>query len=105
MGSVFALLGVLLSIMLTEWGWASPLAVCAVIAIGMSLGWLHGLLITRLRLQPFIVTLCGCCCTGAWRGSLRTTRPKVLETPPGSKDSATWQRAACWEFPCLLFCC
>ena len=58
-GSVFALLGVLLSIMLTEWGWASPLAVCAVIAIGMGLGWLHGLLITRLRLQPFIVTLCG----------------------------------------------
>ena len=58
-GSVFALLGVLLSIMLTEWAWASPLAVFAVIAIGMSLGWLHGLLITRLRLQPFIVTLCG----------------------------------------------
>jgi len=58
-GSVLALLGVLLSIMLTEWGWASPLAVGAVIAVGMSLGWLHGLLITRLRLQPFIVTLCG----------------------------------------------
>src|SRR5436309_9963735 len=51
-GSVFALLGVLLSIMLTEWGWASPLAVGAVIAVGMGLGWLHGLLITRLRLQP-----------------------------------------------------
>ena len=58
-GSVFALLGVLLSIMLTEWGWASPLAVGAVITVGMGLGWLHGLLITRLRLQPFIVTLCG----------------------------------------------
>jgi len=58
-GSVFALLGVLLSIMLTEWGWASPLAVGAVIVVGMGLGWLHGLLITRLRLQPFIVTLCG----------------------------------------------
>ena len=58
-GSVFALLGVLLSIMLTEWGWASPLAVGAVILVGMGLGWLHGLLITRLRLQPFIVTLCG----------------------------------------------
>ena len=58
-GSVFALLGVLLSIMLTEWGWASPLAVGAVIMAGMVLGWLHGLLITRLRLQPFIVTLCG----------------------------------------------
>src|SRR5215468_8057327 len=58
-GSVFALLGVLLSILLTEWGWPSPLAVGAVITVGMALGWLHGLLITRLRLQPFIVTLCG----------------------------------------------
>jgi ribose transport system permease protein len=25
----------------------------------MGLGWLHGALITRMRLQPFIVTLCG----------------------------------------------
>src|SRR5262245_3248552 len=58
-GSIFALLGVLLSMMLTEWGWGSVAAVSAVIAMTMGLGWLHGLLITRLRLQPFIVTLCG----------------------------------------------
>jgi ribose transport system permease protein len=58
-GSVFALLGILLSMMLTQWGWAGVLAVCGVIIIGMALGWLHGLLITRVRLQPFIVTLCG----------------------------------------------
>lgn len=58
-GSVFALLGVLLSMMLTEWGWASALAVLAVIGMAMALGWLHGFLITRVRLQPFIVTLCG----------------------------------------------
>ncbi|GAC1446163.1 MAG: ABC transporter permease [Pyrinomonadaceae bacterium] len=58
-GSVFALLGVLLSIMLTQGGWAGPLAVIAIIAISMGLGALHGLLITRVNLQPFIVTLCG----------------------------------------------
>lgn len=58
-GSVFALLGVLLSIMLTQWRWPSLLAVAVVILIAMSLGALHGLLITRLNLQPFIVTLCG----------------------------------------------
>jgi ribose transport system permease protein len=58
-GSIFALLGVLLSMMLTEWGWGSVAAVSAVIAMAMGLGWLHGLLITRVRLQPFIVTLCG----------------------------------------------
>ncbi|HEU4391715.1 MAG TPA: ABC transporter permease [Blastocatellia bacterium] len=58
-GSVFALLGVLLSMMLTEWGWASALAVLAVIGMAVGLGWIHGFLVTRVRLQPFIVTLCG----------------------------------------------
>src|SRR5947209_1728305 len=58
-GSVFALLGVLLSIMLVEWRLPGALAVVAVIAVAVSLGLVHGLLITRLRIQPFIVTLCG----------------------------------------------
>ncbi len=58
-GSVFALLGVVMSLMLTEWGWPSALAVVAIIALGTALGALHGLLITKVRVQPFIVTLCG----------------------------------------------
>ncbi len=58
-GSVFALLGVLLSMMLVEWGWPSALAVLAIIGVATALGALHGLLITKVRVQPFIVTLCG----------------------------------------------
>lgn len=58
-GSVFALLGVLLSMMLTEWGWAPGIAVLVIACIAMGLGFLHGVLVTRLSLQPFIVTLCG----------------------------------------------
>jgi len=58
-GSVFALLGVVMSMMLTEWGWPSALAVVGIIALGTGLGALHGLLITKVRVQPFIVTLCG----------------------------------------------
>ncbi len=58
-GSLFALLGVLLSMMLTTWHWAAVLAVLAIILIAMALGALHGLLITKLHIQPFIVTLCG----------------------------------------------
>ena len=58
-GSAFALLGVLLSIMLTAWQVPWPLAVLVVLALGGLLGALHGWLITRLALQPFIVTLCG----------------------------------------------
>ena len=58
-GSAFALMGVLLSIMLTAWHIAWPMAVLITLALGALLGWLHGLLITRRGLQPFIVTLCG----------------------------------------------
>src|SRR3989440_7698652 len=58
-GSVFALLGVLMSMMLSEWHWPGALAVVAVIGVALGLGLIHGALITRLRIQPFIVTLCG----------------------------------------------
>lgn len=58
-GSAFALLGVLLSIFLTEWEWTPLLAVSATILIAMLIGALHALLITKVNLQPFIVTLCG----------------------------------------------
>jgi len=58
-GSMCALLGVLLSMMLVEWRWPAPLALAAILALGGGLGAAHGVLIARLRLQPFIVTLCG----------------------------------------------
>lgn len=58
-GSMMALLGVLMSMMLTEWGFGvlPAVLVCTGVAMVLSLG--HGLLITRLNMQPFIVTLCG----------------------------------------------
>jgi ribose transport system permease protein len=58
-GSVFALLGVLLSIFLVEWQLPAAVAVIAVIAVTTFLGFLNGFLITKVRIQPFIVTLCG----------------------------------------------
>ena len=58
-GSICALLGILLSMMLVEWHWPASVALAAVVALGAGLGAVHGLLITRLKLQPFIVTLCG----------------------------------------------
>jgi ribose transport system permease protein len=58
-GSSFALLGVLLSMMLTEWHLPWALAIVAIVSLAALLGAVHGLLITRLRLQPFVVTLCG----------------------------------------------
>src|SRR6478672_3641737 len=58
-GSVFAFLGVLLSIFLVEWHMPALIAVLAVIGIGTVLGSISGLLITKIKIQPFIVTLCG----------------------------------------------
>jgi len=58
-GSMMALLGVLMSMMLTEWGVPIAIAIVACIAIAMTLTLMHGLLITRVNMQPFIVTLCG----------------------------------------------
>lgn len=40
-----------------HWPWW--LAAVLAIAIPMLLGWGHGALITRMRIQPFIITLCG----------------------------------------------
>lgn len=58
-GSVFALLGVLLSIFLVEWQLPAALAVLAVVAVTTVLGAVNGFLITKVKIQPFIVTLCG----------------------------------------------
>src|SRR5579872_1455283 len=58
-GSMIALNGMVLVIALTEWHWAWPLAALLALALPMALGVAHGVLITRFRMQPFIVTLCG----------------------------------------------
>jgi ribose transport system permease protein len=58
-GSMMALLGVLLSMMLTEYDYGVIVSILACIGLAMGLGLGHGLLITRLNMQPFIVTLCG----------------------------------------------
>ena len=58
-GSVVCLAGITTPWLLVEHGW-SPWVVIPVVLIGSALiGLFHGVLITRLRLQPFLVTLCG----------------------------------------------
>src|SRR3984957_14994063 len=58
-GSMFSLLGVIFIDLVADQDVAWPLALLATLAGGLGLGALQGFLITRLRLQPFIVTLCG----------------------------------------------
>jgi len=58
-GSVVCLVGVLLPFLLTKHDWSVPAAVGSILALSLVIGLAHGLLVTKLRLQPFVVTLCG----------------------------------------------
>ena len=58
-GSIFALCGVIFIDLLVTYGWPWPIAILFIILAGIALGWLHGALITKMHLQPFVVTLCG----------------------------------------------
>ena len=58
-GSVIALVGVIFVDLIVVQGVPWPLAALIVLALGSVLGLVHGWLITRLKLQPFVVTLCG----------------------------------------------
>ena len=58
-GSVIALVGVLTPMMLVDAGWPLGLVLLVLLVLFLILGVLHGALVTKLNLQPFVVTLCG----------------------------------------------
>jgi ribose transport system permease protein len=59
LGSMFALLGVIFVDLLTTYQIHWPVALLLVLLGGLALGAIQGFLVTRLKMQPFIVTLCG----------------------------------------------
>lgn len=58
-GSMLALLGIVFLDLLVNHELAWPLALAITVLGGIVLGGIHGTLITRLKMQPFVVTLCG----------------------------------------------
>jgi ribose transport system permease protein len=58
-GSVVGLTATLLAILLIDYHWHPALAMATVLVLGLALGLIHGLFVTKLRVQAFIVTLCG----------------------------------------------
>jgi ribose transport system permease protein len=58
-GSVVGLVGCLLPIFIIERGYSTPVSILLVMIVSAAIGLTHGLLITKMRLQPFVVTLCG----------------------------------------------
>ncbi len=58
-GSTIGLVGSLFAYLLTIKGWSVGAALTTVMLASLGIGIAHGLLITKMRLQPFVVTLCG----------------------------------------------
>lgn len=75
-GSVVALVACLLPWYLVREGMSVTAALTTVLLISLGIGLFHGLLITKLNLQPFVVTLCGLL---IYRGQARgTTRDQTM---------------------------
>ncbi|MEC5126507.1 ABC transporter permease [Verrucomicrobiales bacterium BCK34] len=58
-GSVVCLVGVGFPWLAVELGQPVWLALIIAMLVSLSIGLLHGLLVTKMKLQPFVVTLCG----------------------------------------------
>lgn len=58
-GSFIGFIGCVMAVSLTEWGVPVAVTLMVVMLLSIVTGLFHGLLVTRLKLQPFIVTLCG----------------------------------------------
>ena len=58
-GSVVGLIGAMVPLLLVGYGWSVPLALLAALLVALAIGLAHGFLVTRVNLQPFVVTLCG----------------------------------------------
>ncbi len=58
-GSLFALTGVLLGMLLVQYKIPWPVACLITVSVSAILGYVHGVLITKFKIQPFIITLCG----------------------------------------------
>jgi ribose transport system permease protein len=58
-GSIIALLGVLFVDLVAAGSLSPGIAFLVVLALGCLIGLLHGFLVARVGLQPFVVTLCG----------------------------------------------
>ncbi|WP_081444969.1 ABC transporter permease [Blastopirellula marina] len=58
-GSMLALVGSLFGVLMAQYNLPPAAAIMMVLVMSTLLGLVYGLLITKLKLQPFVVTLCG----------------------------------------------
>ena len=88
-GSVVGLVAVILAFMLKIQGWNPIMAIILTIGMAGLIGLVHGLLITKAKLQPFVVTLCGLLIfrsLGRWLTDNQSLGPVPLEDDVGYKN-------------------
>ena len=112
-GSLFALLGVFLAMLLdrreNNWPWPFgwfnrrywpwPLAVFTTVGLGTAIGAFHGFLITRVKLQPFIVTLCGLLFYRGMARYIAQDDTKGFEDPTGFQWLENFATGKVWGVP------
>ena len=85
-GSVVGLVAVVLSICLKLEGMDPWSAIGITLALSLLIGFLHGVLITKAKVQPFVVTLCGLLVyrsMGRWLTDNQSIGPIPLEGDAG----------------------
>ncbi|QIF02961.1 ABC transporter permease [Roseimicrobium sp. ORNL1] len=86
-GSVVGLVGTMLPWLLVKKGWSVPAALGAGMSVSLLIGLIHGVLVTKLRLPAFVVTLCGLL---IYRGVARTITHDQDQGFEGKFDSLRW---------------
>jgi len=87
LGSMVCLTGCGLPWLLVKAGWSPTAALLLLLILTLSIGLAHGLMITKCRLQPFIVTLCGLL---IYRGAMRGLASDQSLGFGTSYDSLRW---------------
>ncbi|HTU22517.1 MAG TPA: ABC transporter permease [Gemmataceae bacterium] len=90
-GSLVGLSAVAFGYLMNERHWQPTLAALIVVAGSVVIGLFHGLLVTALRLQPFLVTLCG---LFMYRGLARRLSSTTVILPyESAQPQAEWLRS------------
>ncbi len=97
-GSVVCLAGVLLPMLVREKDWSLTGAVLFVTAMSALIGLVHGLMITKIRLQPFVVTLCGLL---IYRGIARGITKDVTQGFGSAEEFKGLRKLATGSFPLI----
>jgi len=86
-GSIVCLTGCGLPWLLVRHEWSPPAALALLLGLSALLGLGHGLLITKLRLPPFVVTLCGLL---IYRGMMRGITDSQSQGFGGGFEGLRW---------------